>query len=431
MSLFKKRYKDVAFSLLIAAGLIAGYHLDKNGNIGGSDEEVAKMSAYQFGYNLDSFHVEKKLVKRNDFFGGILSEHGLAANLILLLEHETKEVFNIRNIREGAKYHVIRKHECDNQPVAIVYEPDQFRYVVYDFQDSVEVKMVEKTVEVCEQVASGRIESSLWSALEQQNINPGVIDIMEDALSSSVDFYHTQKGDEFKVIYESKYVDGELVGMGRLLAASYTNESGSSYSFLYKAKDNEGYFDFEGRPARKAFLKSPVKFSRISSSFNLRRFHPIKGRTIPHLGTDYAAPHGTPIRSVADGVVTAASYTSGNGNFVKVKHDNVYETQYLHMSRFAKGVRPGTRVSQGETIGYVGATGLATGPHVCFRFWKNGRQVNHLRERLPSAKPMAADQLPAFFEFRDRLLLRLQQIPAPSNGDVSQAEVEKKGALNP
>jgi murein DD-endopeptidase MepM/ murein hydrolase activator NlpD len=271
----------------------------------------------------------------------------------------------------------------------------------------------------------------LWNALEGQGVHPGIIDLMEEALSSSVDFYHTQKGDEFKVIFENKYVDGALVGMGRLLAASYTNESGSSYSFLYKTKENEGYFDFEGRPARKAFLKSPVKFSRISSSFNLRRFHPIKRRTIAHLGTDYAAPHGTPIRTVADGVVTAASYSGGNGNFVKVKHDNIYETQYLHMSRFAKGIRPGTRVRQGETIGYVGATGLATGPHVCFRFWKNGRQINHLRERLPSAKPMAADQLPAYFEFRDKLLVRLQQIPSPSKGDLSQAEVEKKGALNP
>lgn len=431
MSLLKKRSKDTLFALLIAGALFAAYYADRSEASADSHSDVVKSSTYQFGFNLDSFHLEKKVVKRNDFFGGILSEHGLAANLILLIEHETKDVFNIRNIREGAKYHVIRKHECDGQPVALVYEPDQFKYVVYDFRDSVEVRLVEKEIEVCESAVSGRINSSLWNALEGQGVHPGIIDLMEEALSSSVDFYHTQKGDEFKVIFENKYVDGALVGMGRLLAASYTNESGSSYSFLYKTKENEGYFDFEGRPARKAFLKSPVKFSRISSSFNLRRFHPIKRRTIAHLGTDYAAPHGTPIRTVADGVVTAASYSGGNGNFVKVKHDNIYETQYLHMSRFAKGIRPGTRVRQGETIGYVGATGLATGPHVCFRFWKNGRQINHLRERLPSAKPMAADQLPAYFEFRDKLLVRLQQIPSPSKGDLSQAEVEKKGALNP
>ncbi len=431
MNHLKKRYKDTLLVLGLATAMFAGYYLDRQNPASDVEEVSARQSAFQFGFNLDSFHLEKKLVKRNDFFGGILSDHGLAANLILLIEHETKDIFNIRNIREGAKYHVVRKHECDAQPVALVYEPDQFRYVVYDFRDSVEVKLVEKTVDVCEEVASGQITSSLWKALEGQNVHPGIIDLMEEALSSSVDFYHTQKGDEFKVIFENRYIDGELVGMGRLLAASYTNENGSNYAFLYKLKDNEGYFDFEGRPARKAFLKSPVKFSRISSSYNLRRFHPIKGRTIPHLGTDYAAPHGTPIRTVADGVIVAASYGSGNGNFVKVRHDNVYETQYLHMSRFAKGIRPGVRVRQGETIGYVGATGLATGPHVCFRFWKNGRQINHLRERLPSAQPMAADQLPAFFEFRDKLLLRLNQIPNPSERDLSQNDAQPGGVLNP
>ena len=238
---------------------------------------------------------------------------------------------------------------------------------------------------------------------------------MEDALSSSVDFYHTRKGDEFKLIYENKYIDGELAGIGRLIGACYVNENGANYSMLYNTNDESGYFDQEGRPAKKAFLKAPVKFSRISSNYNLRRFHPIKGVTMPHLGTDYAAPYGTEIRTVADGVVTAVSYTSGNGKFVKVKHDNKYETQYLHMSRFAKGIRPGTRIRQGQTIGYVGSTGLATGPHVCFRFWKNGRQVNHLKEKLPSAQPMKASELPAFFEFRDKIIIKLNQINSYSD----------------
>jgi murein DD-endopeptidase MepM/ murein hydrolase activator NlpD len=255
------------------------------------------------------------------------------------------------------------------------------------------------------------LESSLWNALEEQGVDPGIIDNMEDALSSSVDFYHTQRNDKFKLIYENKYVDGELVELGRLIAACYINENGANYSFLYKTKDgDEGYFDQEGRPAKKAFLKAPVKFSRISSNYNLRRFHPIKGRTIPHLGTDYAAPYGTEIRTVSDGVVTEARYGGGNGNYVKVKHDNVYETQYLHMSRFAKGMRPGTRVKQGQTIGYVGSTGLSTGPHVCFRFWKKGVQVNHLKEKLPTAKPMNMVELPDFFKVRDMMINRLDQV---------------------
>lgn len=414
MSKPRKRFIDIALSLIIASGFIISYHLDGYDNAShrsdGQEEQTIDQSKYMFGYNVDSVYIEKNVIRRNEFFGNILSANGITANLILLLEHEAKNIFNIRNIQAGKKYHVIKKDECDVKPIAIVYEPDNLKYVVYKLEDNVEVQLVEKEVETCEEVAFGKIESSLWSALEAKNINPGIIDLMEDALSSSVDFYHTQKGDEFKLIYENKYVEGELVGMGRLIAAAYTNSNGINYSMLYKNKDTEGYFDAEGRPAKKAFLKAPVKFSRISSNYNLRRFHPIKGKTIPHLGTDYAAPHGTEIRSVADGVVTASAYTGGNGNFVKIKHDKVYETQYLHMSKFAKGIRPGVTVKQGQTIGYVGSTGLSTGPHVCFRFWKNGKQVNHLKENLPSAQPMHVTELPAFYKFRDEVIQKLQLI---------------------
>ncbi|HRD08898.1 MAG TPA: M23 family metallopeptidase, partial [Saprospiraceae bacterium] len=165
-------------------------------------------------------------------------------------------------------------------------------------------------------------------------------------------------------------------------------------------------------------LKSPVKFTRISSGFNMRRFHPIRRKTIPHLGTDYAAPYGTPIRAVADGVVEEAAYTGNNGRYVKIKHDKVYQTQYLHMQGYAKGVKRGTRVRQGQTIGYVGSTGLATGPHVCFRFWKNGRQVNHLREVFQPAKPMPEAELPTFFQHRDKIKEMLDRIPLAGESKV-------------
>ena len=417
MSKLRKRYIDIFASLVIASVIIFSYHADNpnKGNLNSLVNNNSLIKNQLFGFNLDSFYLQSNVIKKNDVFGTILSENGLTNNMIMLLEHEAKKIFNIRNIQVGAKYHIIKRSACDDRPVALVYEPDKYKYVVCDLRDSVTVNLVEKNVEVCEQVASGRIESSLWSALEEHGVNPSIIDLMEDALSSSVDFYHTRKGDEFKLIYENKYIDGELIGIGRLIAACYINENGANYSMLYKTKDYEGYFDAEGRPARKTFLKAPVKFSRISSNYNLRRFHPIKGRTIPHLGTDYAAPYGTEIRAVADGVVTNATYAGGNGKFVKIKHDNTYETQYLHMSRFAKGIRQGARVRQGETIGYVGSTGLSTGPHVCFRFWKNGRQVNHLKEKLPLAQPMNMTELPAYFEYRDKMLLKLNDIPQSSN----------------
>lgn len=414
-SKIRKSYSDIIFSFFIASVFILGYHLDKNSNLtfsSVSDEESAphKGSAMKFGFPLDSVYIQEDVIKKNEIFSNILNLNGLSPNLILSIENEAKEIFNFRNIKAGSKYHIIKKSECDDTPIAFVYEPDKFTYLVCDLRDNIKVDLVEHDVEVCEEVAYGSIDGSLWQSLGKIGVDNSIIDKMEEALSTSVDFYHIQKGDEFKLIFEKKYINGEYIGLGNLLAASYSTDNNTSYSINYKSKDFDGFLDFEGRPARKTFLKAPVKFSRISSNFNLRRFHPIKGKTIPHLGTDYAAPYGTEIRSVADGIVTAAAYGSGNGKFVKVKHDKVYETQYLHMSRFAKGIRPGTRVKQGQTIGYVGATGLATGPHVCFRFWKNGRQVNHLKEKMPAPQTLPQSQLGNYFEVRDKMLVRLQKI---------------------
>lgn len=425
MSKTAKRVVDIVLSLAIATFIIYNYNPNSNLLSFGKDRQnlqaLRSSKGDVYGFSLDSFHVEKNnIIKKNEFFGGILSAYGMTANLILLLEHEAKDIFNIRNIQAGKKYHIIKKNECDDKPVAIIYEPDNYKYVVYDFRDSINVKLVEKEIELCQATVHGVIEGTLWKALEKEGVHPSVIDLMEDALSSSVDFYHTQKGDEFRLIYENKYIDGDIVGVGKLIGASYSNDGGTSYSMLYNTKDGDGYFDAEGRPAKKAFLKAPVKFSRISSNYNLRRFHPIKGKTVPHLGTDYAAPYGTEIRSVADGVITNASYTGGNGNYVKVKHDGVYETQYLHMSRFAKGIKPGTRVKQGQTIGYVGSTGLSTGPHVCFRFWKKGKQVNHLKENLPAALPMNMTELPTFYKHRDQVINRLNEIEPAANSKANK-----------
>ncbi len=413
LSKINKSYKDIFFSFLVASVFIIAYHLDKS-PISNMDEaydnESAKGTSLKFGFPLDSVYFQENIIKKNEVFSNVLSANGLSSNLILLIENKAKDIFNFRNIKAGSKYHIIKSNECDEMPIAFIYEPDKYTYFVCDLRNDIKVNLVEREVELCEESAFGSIESSLWQSLSKAGVDNSIIDKMEEALSTSVDFYHTQKGDEFKLIFEKKYIDGEYIGLGKLKAASYTTGNNTSYSMLYTSKDYEGYLDFDGRPARKTFLKAPVKFSRISSNFNLRRFHPIKNVTIPHLGTDYAAPYGTEIRAVSDGVVTAAAYGSGNGNFVKIRHDKVYETQYLHMSRFAKGVRSGTRVRQGQTIGYVGATGLATGPHVCFRFWKNGKQINHLKEKMPAPEPLPASELKNYFELRDKMMLRLQNI---------------------
>jgi murein DD-endopeptidase MepM/ murein hydrolase activator NlpD len=411
----KRNAIDFFLALIVTISLIGGYKFLETK----SKEQVAKEHAktapkapkYKFGFNLDSVYVEKNVIKNSDLMGDILAYNGISYLSIANLEQKAKDIFSVRKIRPGKKYHLIKKDECSDV-LALVYEPNPLQYVVYDLRDSISVDLVDRNVEVCLDVASGVIETSLWEALAEQNISFHIIDLMEEALSSSVDFYHIQKGDAFKLIYEKKYVDNQSVGLGKVIGAYFSNESGEHYSYYFEKEKYKGYYDDEGRPNKGAFLRAPIKSSyRVSSGFNLRRFHPIKKRTIPHLGTDYAAPYGTPIIAVADGVVETASYTGGNGKYVKIKHDRMYKSQYLHMQRFANGIRSGARVKQGQTIGYVGSTGLATGPHVCFRFWKNGKQINHRREIFPPADPLPVSEIPNFMREKEAIKSLLNIIP--------------------
>ena len=411
---------DFYVSVTIAALFILGYTIYDNNTFNDFWEEVPEeeitheeqTKEFKYGFETNEHHFESGSIQYNQFLGDILNDNGVGYGTIAELEEKAKEIFDVRNIRAGKKFHLIKKDSCQDNALAFVYEPDPLRYVIYDFRDSVSVKVVDKEFSIVRESASGEITSSLWQSMTNQNINPGVIDLMEDALASSVSFYHTKVGDKFKVIYERKYIDGEPVSLGKMLGAYYKNKHGEYYSVHYDSDLYTGFYDMEGRPSKKAFLKSPIKGSaRISSRFNRRRLHPIKKRRIPHLGTDYAAPYGTPIMAVADGVITKTSYTKNNGRYVKMKHDGTYETQYLHMQRFAKGIRPGVNVSQGAIIGYVGSTGLATGPHVCFRFWKNKKQIDHLRENFPPAEPMPEAELPEFYKHRDSVKEQLDNIP--------------------
>ena len=240
----------------------------------------------------------------------------------------------------------------------------------------------------------GTIENSLYVDLERLGAPTLLALAMANVYAWTVDFSRLQEGDGFDVMYERTYVNGEPMGMPRVIACHFQHRGRELPAFRYDQGEGYDYFDAAGQSLRKAFLKAPVEFSRISSRYNLKRFHPILQKTKAHYGTDYAAPQGTPIIAVGDGVVSKSSYTKGNGKYVKIRHNNTYETQYLHMSR--RAVAAGERVKQGQVIGYVGSTGLATGPHVCFRFWKNGKQVDHLREEFPPSTPIKDDQMDAF-----------------------------------
>lgn len=265
-----------------------------------------------------------------------------------------------------------------------IYELDEMTYILFDLRrgKSPRVFKREKKVSVRTEVASGIISNSLYAALVAKKSNPKLAASLEDIFDWTIDFFKLQKGDEFKVIYEENLAEGVPVGIRKIKAAYFKHKGKSHYAFAFDSNKDKKveYYDEKGQSLKKGFLKAPVKFSRISSGFSKRRYHPVLKRYKSHLGIDYAAPTGTPIRTVGDGVVIASEYGRANGRYVKIKHNDTYSTQYLHLSRYGKGIKKGAKVSQGQIIGYVGSTGLATGPHLCYRFWKNGQQVNPAKE---------------------------------------------------
>ncbi len=363
----------------------------------------------KYGLVLDTFQVEEGKIQKKQTLGTLLTGYGMDLLSIETLVKNASGVFNInRNFRVGKDYLLLLDRQT-GKPKHLVLEPSVFEYVVFNLQGELNVQKVEREVDTKLKSVSGEISSSLWAALTQNEVDAEAASKMEDALECFVDFSHTQKGDRFKLLFEEKLIAGKTVGSNQVYAVSYHREGKDYYAFWYDDGVTKGFFDAEGASAKKGFLKSPLKFTRISSNFNPRRFHPILKTVRPHLGTDYAAPTGTPIYSIGEGVVEEAAFTKGNGKYVKIKHDKTYQTQYLHMSRFAKGIRRGTKVTQGQVIGYVGSTGLATGPHVCFRFWKNGKQVNHLREKLPQSKKMSPDKLNDFYKIRDNYLMMMEK----------------------
>lgn len=354
-----------------------------------------------FGIVSGVYETVHRTVRRNETLSDLLSPFNVSAEDITLLAAEARPVFDVRRIRPGRE--IVVYHADDSLKTArlAVYEEDAVSYVVFDLRDSVSVRRGTRPVQTIIRTVSGTVDGSLYESLMDQGVNALLANRLAEVYAWEIDFYRLQKGDSYTVAFEERYVDQQSIGIGRVLSAHFLHGGRMFKAFLYERDSNTEYFDEEGNSLRKAFLAAPVQYSRISSRYNPRRFHPVQKRYKAHLGTDYAAPYGTPIHATGDGVVTAASYTSGNGRYVKIRHNGTYTTGYLHMSRIASGMRPGVAVTQGQVIGFVGSTGLANGNHVCYRFWKNGSQVDPLREEFPSVEPLPDSELPAFSESRD------------------------------
>lgn len=377
------------------------------------DVEIEELIQDEFGFPQDAYIVSRHIIRSGQTLSHILSGLNLSAAMIDQVAREMRELFDPRRMRSGQAYYAYYPMEQEDALAHFVYEISPLEFLKVSFKDTLLMDRVVREITYVTKHASGLIESSLWSTLSARELNPELAIRMSEVLAWEVDFYRIQKGDRFRVIYDESYVGERSVGVSRIRALFFEHFGRDILGFHFEADTISDYFNAEGDNLRKMFLKAPLEFGRITSRFSNSRLHPILNQRRPHYGTDYAAPHGTPILAVGDGVVTRAAYDGGNGNYVRIRHNSVYETQYLHMSRFAQGIKPGARVRQGQVIGYVGSTGLATGPHVCFRFWKNGQQVDHLREQFPSADALPWDYHQGFTQLRDSLIQVLASIPLP------------------
>jgi len=364
----------------------------------------------KFGLLQDDFKVIDEKVKSNQFLADIMLDYGIGYPKIQQMVDASNGVMDFRKMKKGDRYSVFCTKDSSAQTCYFVYQPNQIEYIVFDLRDSVTVKKGEKEVSRKMREIKGRINSSLYEAFQDQGVSTVLALKLSEIYAWSIDFYRIQKGDSFYLSYNELIVEEEAIGVAEILSSKFVHRKLPFYAFRYQYEENWDYFDEEGRSLRKAFLQAPLKFGRISSGFTNKRFHPVQKRWKAHLGTDYAAPKGTPIIAVGDGTITDARFGKYNGRYVKIKHNGTYTTQYLHMSGFAKGIRAGKYVKQGDVIGYVGSTGLATGPHVCFRFWKNGKQVNHRQEKIPPSKPVKEEDKADYMQFIQPKLNQLNSI---------------------
>jgi murein DD-endopeptidase MepM/ murein hydrolase activator NlpD len=415
------------------AGLLVWWLVDIDGRLNrtlfGSEGEVLDSTEIEgafpsdplkYGLDLTGCETLTGQVKRNEFLHDILSPYGIGPVELDVMGRGLKDTFDVRKMRAGHPYTLVFDHDPDRRLRFFVYEISRTDYVVYSFDSVITAHKDKKPVRVETRQTAGTIHSSLYLTLDQQGASPELAIKLSEVYAWAVDFYRIQKGDWFRVIYDEQFVDSQSVGISHIKGAVFNHYGHDYYAVWFEAHGQEGdYFDQDNRACRSTFLKAPVRFTRISSRYTLSRKHPKTGVVKPHFGTDYAAPYGTPIVSTANGTVSEATHSKYNGNYVKVRHNSTYSTQYLHMQKIASGIRPGVRVQQGQVIGYVGSTGLATGPHVCYRFWVNGRQLDALKVELPPAEPVKAEYLDAYEAVKREMMERLQQIPVPGREEVA------------
>lgn len=346
-------------------------------------------SVFMYGIPSDSFSLVTGRIKRNGFLSQILLEHGITMEEIDKVLKNSLAVFDVRKIRSGNNYTLFCSKDSTARASYLVYEHDPTTCYVFSFNDSLNITPYRKEIKRVIKYASATIETSLWDAMVAEGMQPSLVSGLSDIFAWSIDFFGLQKGDSFKVIYEEMSIDDKPLGVGKIYGAQFSGSGSSIYAIPFIQDGKESFFDGKGNSLRKAFLKAPLQYSRVSSRFSGSRLHPILRIRRPHYGVDYAAPVGTPVHSIGDGRITQARIESGSGRVVRIVHNSIYSTAYLHLSRFGAGITTGAIVRQGDIIGYVGTSGLSTGPHLDFRFFKGGSPVDPLKVEAPPVEPVS------------------------------------------
>ena len=371
----------------------------------------------EFGFILNNYEVKKDTIDRGDSFGLILEKNELYYPKIFNIVNEVKKVFDIRRVNVGRPYTILYSKDSIRKPEYFIYQPSSIDYLVVSLGDSIYAEKKQKEVKLVEYEASGVIKSSLSETMQELGLSPLITNELSEIYAWNIDFFRLEKGDNFKILYTSKFIDDSIyIGLNRVHNSYFEHRGKPFYAIEYETDSIRGiteYFDENGKNLRRAFLLSPVQFSRISSRYNLRRKIAYYGRVKPHYGTDFAAPVGTDIRATASGRVEKSGYTRANGYYIKIKHNATYSTQYLHMRK--KGLKVGTQVKQGDKIGEVGMTGYTSGPHVCYRFCKNGKQVDPLRQKLPEAKPISDELKLKYLAYMEPIKYKLDNIDSNLN----------------
>jgi murein DD-endopeptidase MepM/ murein hydrolase activator NlpD len=356
---------------------------------------VVESVYHEFGINADSFRYETVKIRSNQFLADLLLPRGVDYPTIDLIARRSKEIFDVTRIKAGNFFHFYFDQDDNDKLRHMIYEVDKTSYVHYSLGDSLIIAKGEKEVTVRRDLVNGSVESSLWNAMIDNGISTNLALKLNDIYAWVINFFAIQKGDEFEAIYENRYIDTTYIGIGKIFAARMNHGNRDHYAFLFEQNGVESYYDEDGNSLRRSFLKAPLDFRRISSGYSNRRYHPVLHIYRPHRGVDYAADRGTPVWSIGDGTVSSVAYDRASGHYIKIRHNRTYTSGYLHLRSRPK-FNVGDRVKQKEVIGYVGSTGLATGPHLDFRIWKNGSLINPATVEAPPVEPVNPELRPRF-----------------------------------